>query len=105
MVKYSFVFAVSLWANNAELNMIAISSVQILRSILSSLLIKDSANFPYTARCECGKLPFEQGGELSFHTRSYGLYKHSFDVYGVFPESIHFAYRSNGTYEKVGSFR
>ncbi|WP_207493270.1 TonB-dependent receptor [Aridibaculum aurantiacum] len=51
------------------------------------------------------KPKFETGGEVSFRTGSYDLYKPSFDVYGAIAGSKHFAYRVNGTYEKAGSFR
>lgn len=46
---------------------------------------------------------FTSGGELSFRTGSYDLYKPSFDVYGPLSSSV--AYRVNGTYESAGSFR
>lgn len=46
---------------------------------------------------------FNRGGELSFRTGSYDLYKPSFDVYGPLSSSV--AYRLNGTYERAGSFR
>ncbi len=48
---------------------------------------------------------FEQGGEVSFRTGSFDLYKPSFDIYGPFGKSAKAAYRLNGTYEKAGSFR
>jgi len=46
---------------------------------------------------------FEKGGELSFRTGSYGLYKPSFDVYTPLSSTI--AARVNGTYEKADSYR
>jgi iron complex outermembrane receptor protein len=51
------------------------------------------------------KPKFEQGGEISFRTGSYDLYKPVFDIYGPFSQSSKAAYRLNGTYEKAGSFR
>ena len=51
------------------------------------------------------KPKFEHGGEISFRTGSFDLYKPSFDIYGPFSESSWAAYRFNGTYEKAGSFR
>ena len=46
---------------------------------------------------------FHTGGEVSFRTGSYDLYKPSFDIYG--PLSGNVAYRINGTYETAQSFR
>ncbi|MDF2189915.1 TonB-dependent receptor [Paraflavitalea sp. CAU 1676] len=46
---------------------------------------------------------FNFGGEVSFRTGSYDLYKPSFDVYG--PINSNIAYRLVGTYESAGSFR
>lgn len=46
---------------------------------------------------------FNFGGEVSFRTGSYDLYKPSFDVYG--PITTNIAYRLIGTYESAGSFR
>jgi len=51
------------------------------------------------------KPKFEQGGEISFRTGSFNLYKPIFDIYGPLNKSQHIAYRVNGTYEKAGSFR
>ena len=46
---------------------------------------------------------FERGGEIGFRTGSYDLYKPTVDFYG--PISKNIAYRINGTYESMGSFR
>lgn len=46
---------------------------------------------------------FNFGGEVSFRTGSYDLYKPSFDIYGPITSNI--AYRLIGTYESAGSFR
>jgi iron complex outermembrane receptor protein len=46
---------------------------------------------------------FNFGGEVSFRTGSYDLYKPAFDIYG--PLSSKIAYRLTGTYESAGSFR
>ncbi len=46
---------------------------------------------------------FNFGGEVSFRTGSYGLFKPSFDVYGPLGKKV--AYRLNGTYEKENSYR
>lgn len=46
---------------------------------------------------------FNFGGEVSFRTGSYDLYKPAFDVYG--PVSAAIAYRLIGSYESAGSFR
>lgn len=51
------------------------------------------------------KPKFENGGEVSFRTGSYDLYKPAFDIYGAFNNSKVAAYRLNGSYEKAGSFR
>lgn len=51
------------------------------------------------------KPKFENGGELSFRTGSYDLYKPSFDIYGAIDKQHVAAYRLNGTYQKSGSFR
>lgn len=51
------------------------------------------------------KPKFEQGGEVSFRTGSYDLYKPSFDIYGPVANSASLAYRFNASYEKAGSFR
>lgn len=49
------------------------------------------------------KPKFENGGEISFRTGSYGEYKGIADVYG--PVDDKFAFRIIGTGEKTGSFR
>lgn len=51
------------------------------------------------------KPKFEQGGEISFRTGSFDLYKPAFDIYGPFGKSKWAAYRLTGSYEKAGSFR
>lgn len=51
------------------------------------------------------KPKFENGGEVSFRTGSYDLYKPTFDIYGAFNNSKVAAYRLNGSYEKARSFR
>jgi len=48
---------------------------------------------------------FESGGEISFRTGSFSLYKPSIDVYGPFAKSNWAAYRLNASYETAGSFR
>ncbi|ADY53992.1 TonB-dependent siderophore receptor [Pseudopedobacter saltans DSM 12145] len=49
------------------------------------------------------KPQFKNGGEVSFRTGSYDLYKPTVDVYG--PISNDLAFRVIGTYEDAGSFR
>ncbi|ULQ51191.1 TonB-dependent receptor [Flavihumibacter fluvii] len=51
------------------------------------------------------KPKFEQGGEISFRTGSYDLYKPSIDIYGAIDKQHIAAYRLNTTYQKSGSFR
>ncbi|HKP31623.1 MAG TPA: TonB-dependent receptor [Chitinophagaceae bacterium] len=46
---------------------------------------------------------FGRGGEIGFRAGSYDLYKPTLDFYG--PISKNIAYRINGTYESMGSFR
>jgi iron complex outermembrane recepter protein len=48
---------------------------------------------------------FEKGGEVSFRTGSYDLYRPSVDIYGSVNDSKHVAFRINSTYEKSRSFR
>lgn len=49
------------------------------------------------------KPKFTNGGEVSFRTGSYDLYKPTVDIYG--PISADLAFRVVGTYEDAGSFR
>jgi len=51
------------------------------------------------------KPKFEYGGEISFRTGSYDLYKPSVDVYGSLNKKQTVAFRINSTYEKAGSFK
>lgn len=51
------------------------------------------------------KPKFENGGQLSFRTGSYNLYKPSVDVYGAVANSKSVAYRLNASYENAESFR
>lgn len=51
------------------------------------------------------KPKFETGGEVSFRTGSYNLYKPAIDVYGSVNNSEKMAYRVDATYENAGSFR
>lgn len=51
------------------------------------------------------KPKFEQGGELSFRTGSFGFYKPSLDVYSSFGKKKQAAFRVNTVYEKAQSFR
>jgi iron complex outermembrane receptor protein len=51
------------------------------------------------------KPKFENGGEVSFRTGSYGFYKPSVDVYGALGNNSKAAYRLNTTYEKANSYR
>ncbi len=46
---------------------------------------------------------FKFGGEISFRTGSFDLYKPAFDIYG--PATKNIAYRVNGTFERANSFR
>src|SRR4030095_10981282 len=46
---------------------------------------------------------FEKGAEFLFRAGSYDLYKPALDIYG--PASRSIAYRINGSYETLGSFR
>ncbi|RYY87033.1 MAG: TonB-dependent siderophore receptor [Chitinophagaceae bacterium] len=46
---------------------------------------------------------FNSGGEVSFRTGSYNLYKPAFDVYGPLSQKI--AYRVNGSFESTDSYR
>ncbi|HNP24339.1 MAG TPA: TonB-dependent receptor [Panacibacter sp.] len=46
---------------------------------------------------------FNFGGEVSMRAGSYDLYKPSFDVYGPISKSV--AYRVNGTFESMNSYR
>jgi iron complex outermembrane recepter protein len=46
---------------------------------------------------------FQQGGEISFRTGSFDLYRPTVDIYG--PISSKIAYRINGAYENAGSYR
>ena len=46
---------------------------------------------------------FHWGGEVSFRTGSYDLYKPTFDVYGPLSSAI--AFRLNGTFESAASYR
>lgn len=48
---------------------------------------------------------FEKGGEFSFRTGSYDLYRPSVDVYGSLNEKQTVAYRINTSFEKARSFR
>lgn len=49
------------------------------------------------------KPKFENGGEITFRTGSYDLYKPTADIYGPITEDI--AFRVIGTYETAGNFR
>jgi iron complex outermembrane recepter protein len=51
------------------------------------------------------KPKFENGGEISFRTGSYDLYKPTLDIYGAVSQSKHVAYRLNTSYQNAGSFR
>jgi iron complex outermembrane receptor protein len=51
------------------------------------------------------KPKFENGGQISFRTGSYDLYKPSIDIYGVLDKSKRAAFRLNSSYETAGSFR
>lgn len=46
---------------------------------------------------------FQQGGEISFRSGSFHLYKPTVDIYGSITAKI--AYRINGVYENAGSYR
>lgn len=48
---------------------------------------------------------FEQGGELSFRTGSFGFYKPMLDIYSGLGKKQQVALRVNSTYEKANSFR
>lgn len=48
---------------------------------------------------------FEQGGEVSFRTGSYDLYKPAIDIYGAIDKRHTVAYRLNTTFQKSGSYR
>ncbi|PZP50379.1 MAG: TonB-dependent siderophore receptor [Pseudopedobacter saltans] len=49
------------------------------------------------------KPKFVFGGDIGMRAGSYGLYKPTIDIYGPISQSI--AYRVNGTYEKMNSYR
>jgi iron complex outermembrane receptor protein len=51
------------------------------------------------------KPKFENGGEISFRTGSYGFYKPTLDVYGTLDNRKTVAFRINTSYENSGSFR
>lgn len=51
------------------------------------------------------KPKFEQGGELSFRTGSFGFYKPMLDIYSGLGKKQQAAFRVNTTYEKANSFR
>jgi iron complex outermembrane receptor protein len=51
------------------------------------------------------KPKFQNGGEVSFRTGSFGFYKPTIDVYGALNNSNKVAYRINTTYENSNSFR
>lgn len=51
------------------------------------------------------KPKFTQGGELTFRTGSFNLYKPSVDLYGALNKQNTLAYRFNSSYENAGSFR
>lgn len=48
---------------------------------------------------------FEKGGEVSFRTGSFDLYRPAVDVYGALNEKQTVAYRINTSFEKARSFR
>jgi iron complex outermembrane recepter protein len=51
------------------------------------------------------KPKFDNGGEISFRTGSYDLYKPSFDLYGPIGNSNKVAYRVNTSYQTALSYR
>ncbi|MGY4386457.1 iron complex outermembrane receptor protein [Pedobacter sp. UYP24] len=78
-----------------------LESVEVLKG--SAALLYGGVSGGAVVNLVTKKPKFENGGEISFRTGSYDLYKPSIDLYG--PISKKLAFRAIGTYEKAGSYR
>jgi len=78
-----------------------LESVEVLKG--SAALLYGGVSGGAVVNMVTKKPKFENGGEVSFRTGSYDLYKPSLDLYG--PISKKLAFRAIGTYEKAASYR
>ena len=78
-----------------------LESVEVLKG--SAALLYGGVSGGAVVNMVTKKPKFENGGEVSFRTGSYDLYKPSLDLYG--PISKNLAFRAIGTYEKAASYR
>ncbi|MES2827057.1 MAG: TonB-dependent receptor [Bacteroidota bacterium] len=81
--------------------MSTLESVEVLKG--SAALLYGGVSGGAIVNMVTKKPKFENGGEVSFRTGSYDMYKPMVDVYG--PVSKKIAFRTIGTYEKAGSYR
>ncbi len=78
-----------------------LESVEVLKG--SAALLYGGVSGGAVVNMVTKKPKFENGGEVSFRTGSYDLYKPSIDLYGPITKNL--AFRTIGTYEKAASFR
>jgi iron complex outermembrane receptor protein len=78
-----------------------LESVEVLKG--SAALLYGGVSGGAVVNMVTKKPKFENGGEVSFRTGSYDLYKPSLDLYGPITKKL--AFRAIGTYEKAASYR
>jgi iron complex outermembrane receptor protein len=78
-----------------------LESVEVLKG--SAALLYGGVSGGAVVNMVTKKPKFENGGEVSFRTGSYDLYKPTVDVYGPITQRL--AFRALGTYEKAASYR
>jgi iron complex outermembrane receptor protein len=78
-----------------------LESVEVLKG--SAALLYGGVSGGAVVNMVTKKPKFENGGEVSFRTGSYDLYKPSLDLYGPITQKL--AFRAIGTYEKAASYR
>ncbi|MEJ7558153.1 MAG: TonB-dependent receptor [Pedobacter sp.] len=78
-----------------------LESVEVLKG--SAALLYGGVSGGAVVNMVTKKPKFENGGEVSFRTGSYDLYKPTVDLYG--PISKKLAFRAIGTYEEAASYR
>ena len=89
--------------NNALPEMSSIEKIEIIKG--SAAVLYGNVLAGGVLNLVTKKPKFEKGGELTFRTGSYGLYKPSIDVYGNVGDSKKIAFRINSSFEKANSFR
>jgi iron complex outermembrane receptor protein len=78
-----------------------LESVEVLKG--SAALLYGGVSGGAVVNMVTKKPKFENGGEISFRTGSYDLYKPTLDLYGPITQKL--AFRAIGTYEKAESYR